>query len=148
MPTIATLRIVYAALIFGCVVFAAVVFALTRAGGLGTGGAPALQTFGTIAAGLALPMVPVAFLTRGRAFARAAAAPGDGASVKSYTTGVLVFAALLEGALLLNLTAWLVSGDPLPNAAVALVLGAMMLTGFPSQARLDELRESARMSGS
>ena len=53
--------------------------------------------------------------------------------------GTITLMASLEGCMLLNLVAWLLTANPIPNVPVAVVAFAIAMTSFPNQSQLDDL---------
>jgi hypothetical protein len=138
-PSLPILQLICAALLAGQLAFAAVTwFLLSQREEPGGFGGPEIGILPTLAAGLAVLVVPVAFLVRGARFGRVAELAPD-ARPQGYAAAVITFFAILEGASLFNIVAWLLSGEAVPAVPVVAVLVAIALASFPSRTQLDNL---------
>jgi len=137
VPSIRAVQIVWLAILAGPVVFAAVIPFLLPPEGGGLGGAE-LGILQWIAVAVAVVNVAIAFVIRGKRFADAAEVEGD-QRLAIYASAAILFIALLEGAILFGLVAWLVTGEALPAIAMVVVLYALAIANFPSRSQFDNL---------
>jgi drug/metabolite transporter (DMT)-like permease len=136
-PTLQQLRLICIALLVGVLIFAVVVAFVTQ----GMDDPLLAQESGivaTIAALFILIAVPAGFLLRGRLWASARNLEGDQRMLR-YSAGTIALMASLEGCILLNLVAWLLTANPIPNVPVAVVAFAIAMSSFPNQSQLDDL---------
>ena len=124
-------RLIAAALILGQLIFVGIIAWIGPR--LATGPMPPL-TWG--AAILGAVAVPASLAVRAVRMSRAHAQEGW-QRLAGVMTATIAGYALLEGAGLLNLTAWLVTGSPIPNAAVAGLLIGVQILLFPQPAHFD-----------
>lgn len=127
VPSVSQARLIHGALLSGALVFGVVVWFLTRDGGLGGEPVPMLGDVALILAGV---MLVAAVSLRALLKNRAARASGADRALLCFQAG-LVPIALLEGAILFQLTVWMVNGAPMPAAAVAGFLWLVAATLWP-----------------
>lgn len=137
VPTVARLRWICLALIGGPFLFGVAVAAwvLSQGAVLGDEGPDVL---GAVAAAALLVLAPTAIVVR-RVWWSRAARKADDARRLDFVIGTMVCFALLESVVLLNLVAWLLLGDLVPNALAAgigLLVGVVCL---PTQQQLEAL---------
>lgn len=130
-PPFAVQRLLFVALLLGMVA-PAIVFAAVLASNDWRGlGDPPVPELGWAATLFGIAIAPIALLLRGRKLAAAEAAPPERQGMLRFQARLLPIA-MLEGAVLLNLVAWLLNGTVLPTVPVAVVLSglAVVLTPF------------------
>ena len=134
-------QILTGALVVGMVMFAGVVAFLSEKGLVQSDDSGELGVLVWVAGGLLLALLPVAFLLRSAVFGRAA---GGSKLVREsgYQAGCLLFAATIEGGVLLNLVAVLLLGNWAVNGVAAAAGIMVMLAAFPTEAQYAELERS------
>ena len=132
------LRLVYFAIAAGAIVFAGVVFVIMQEGLLGDV-ASDLGIVAWVGAGFPLVILPTAFAMRGALCGKAAAEDAIERRFELFRSSVIVFAALLESAILFNLVAWLVVGEAALNGGVAIAVWAVLLANAPTADQFESL---------
>lgn len=101
-------------------------------------GAAEIPMLDTVAAIASVAVIPLAFFVR-RTVWSGAAGSEEPRRMAAFVQGTVLFMALLEGAMLLDLIVWWITGEPVPAAVVAALLWAIALVNFPRQGQLDAI---------
>lgn len=143
VPTVAQLRVICFALLAGVLLFGVVVaFVLDdRGSGFAEGVAESLPLIGVA---VSVVCTIAAFVARSVVW-RSLGGLAGAARQQRYATGVILFAALLEAAALMNVIVWLLTGQSFPTLlAVGLPFAVALLLGLPSEEQRDALVEQGR----
>lgn len=137
-PTVAHARIIVWALIGGQLMFGTALLFLASQDllPLAARGVPYLDW---IALGVAATCLGVAFLVRGMVWGRMRPPTSPTHQRAAYCGGTLVFAALLEAGVLLNLIVVMLLPQPWVNLGAAALLFVVMLVSLPSEEQFSEL---------
>lgn len=133
---IRTNQLICVALVLGQLLFGVVIAIVHALGGLGEHilSGDAERLFAPIGIGVGVLSVPMAFFLR-MAVWRGGARGSAAVVIQSFLAGNLAFHAMIEGASLLNLTFWLITGDAIPYVPVAAVLFVIGLTAIPRRSQ-------------
>ena len=135
MTVLTQAQLIAAALLGSCVIFGGVVMFVLNSSADGVGGGD-LEIMITLAAVLGATSIPLAFFVRRQVWSRRSAVEGD-ARDNLFRIGAIVFVAILEGAILLNLVAWLLTGEANPPAIMAGILLFIGVLNFPREGQLE-----------
>lgn len=128
------LRVITLALLLGPLIFGGVLAYLRTSGDWHPDIAVPYLDVGAAAFGALL--AAVSFVVRGAVWAKAVAGPSRGRAT-GYAVGVIIFFALVEAAMLLNLVAVLLVPEPWINVGVAGFAFALAATALPSEDQRD-----------
>lgn len=131
-------RTVHLAIVLGTLAFGAAVFVIHNEQWVED---LAMSEVGPIltyaAAAMGAVMVPTAFAMRAAVGRRVAVAQSTRAKLEGYRAGVILFAAMIEGATLFNLVACVVGDDPILNGIIALFLWVILVAATPTQTQFE-----------
>lgn len=135
VPTIGQARLIAWTLVGGQLMFGVVLLVLASLQALpvAAGSVAGLELFGWIAVAVAGVLLPLAYVVRGQVWKPRSAAPDAAEQRAAYVRGAVLFLALLEGGVLLNLIAVLLLPEPWLNIAAAALLFAVTLVSLPSE---------------
>ena len=133
-PSLPQLRLIVIALLGGQLLFVGVLaFLFLGSNWTGLGEPiPILETIGLV---IGIVAIPMSYVARG-AFWRSLPDLEGNEQMAAFARGTLIFHAFLEGAVLLNLVAVMVNGNPIPNSLVAGAVFAVGVANLPSEHQL------------